>query len=556
VRETETRVVQALRAGYNALLHAALARRRITVACAFGFLSVTLFFGTRLGNEFLPKLEEGNMWIRANLPPTISLQAGKPAVDRMRTVIHGFPEVATVVSEQGRPDDGTDPDSPAIAEFFVPLKPFDEWTTGRNKEQLIQAMQQRLADEFLGVEFNFSQYIEDNIEEAISGVKGENSVKLFGSDLGTIDAKLREIEAQLRTVPGVQDLAVYDTLGAHNVVIDIDRARSARYGLAVGDVNAVVQTAIGGITASDVYEGERHFPLVVRLMPKYRDSIEAIREIVVAAQGPQAASAGAQGPMAYVRLSDLASIRLVSGASYIYRENNRRYIPLKFSVRERDLGGTVGEAQQKVDQNVVLPTGYQVEWSGEFGQLQEAQRRLLIIVPASLLLILMLLYSLFNSIRHSLLAVSGIPFAACGGIIALYIAGLNFSISAAVGMISLFGVSVMDGILLLSYINQLRDNGYSRDAAVRTAGDARMRQIMMTALSACIGLVPAAISTGIGSQVQQPLATVIVGGMLLEPLFSLVLIPVLASRLLPADETSETPQAEAGPADGLAPEEP
>ena len=556
VRETETRIVRGLRAAYNALLHVALTNRRTTAGLAFTFLVVTLFFGARLGTEFLPKLEEGNMWIRAILPPTISLEAGQETVNRIRTVLHSFPEVATVVSEQGRPDDGTDPDSPAVAEFFVPLKPFDEWTSGRNKAQLIRDMQKRLSEEFLGIEVNFSQYIEDNIEEAISGVKGENSIKLFGTDLNTIDSKLREVLTQIQAVRGIQDLAVYSTLGEHNLVIEIDRKRSARYGLAVGDVNAVVQAAIGGVTASQVYEGERQFSLVVRLMPKYRNSIDAIREIVVAAQSPQAASSGGQGPMAFLRLSDLASIRLVSGASYIYRENNRRYIPLKFSVRDRDLGSTVGEAQQKVDETVVLPTGYQIEWSGEFGQLQEAQRRLMIIVPASLLLILMLLYSLFNSIRHSLLALSGIPFAACGGIIGLYIAGLNFSISAAVGMISLFGVSVMDGILLLSYVNHLRDSGHARDAAIAAAGDARMRQIMMTALSACIGLLPAALSTGIGSQVQQPLATVIVGGMLLEPLFSLVLIPVLGSWFLPADETPEAPQAAPAPIEGPPPSGP
>jgi cobalt-zinc-cadmium resistance protein CzcA len=325
-------------------------------------------------------------------------------------------------------------------------------------------------------------------------------------------------------------------------VVEIDRQRSARYGLSPGDVNTVVQAAIGGFEATKVYEGERQFALVVRLQAPYRESVEAIRNIMVATQGT--------GPNAYIRLADLAEIKLVSGASYIYRENNRRYIPLKFSVRERDLGSTVGEAQEKVQANVRLPTGYFNEWSGEFGSLQEAKNRLAIIVPASLLLILMLLYGLFNSLRTSLLALSGIPFAVCGGIIALYIAGLNFSISAAVGMISLFGVSVMDGILLLNYTNQLRDNGYARDAAIRQAAESRMRQIMMTALSACIGLLPAAVSTGIGSQVQQPLATVIVGGMLLEPLFSLLLIPVLSSLFLPQDEAATDEAAKAVPEPG------
>ncbi len=537
VRETETFLVRRIRIVYLAALGLALRRRRATVALALGFLVVTLFFGTRLGTEFLPKLEEGNMWIRVTLPPTISLDAGQPTVNRLRALLKSYSEVATVVSEQGRPDDGIDADGPFIAEFFVPLKPFDQWTSGRTKEDLIRELQDRVANEFVGIDINFSQYIQDNIEEAVSGVKGENSIKLFGTELEQIDAKLKEIEAQLRTVRGVQNPAIFNTLGQHNLVVEVDRQRSARYGLSPGDVNTVVQAAIGGFEATKVYEGERQFALVVRLQAPYRESISAIRNIMVATQGA--------GPNAYVRLNDLAEIKLVSGASYIYRENNRRYIPLKFSVRERDLGSTVGEAQQKVQANVKLPTGYFIEWSGEFGSLQDAKNRLMIIVPASLLLILMLLYGLFNSLRTSLLALSGIPFAVCGGIIGLYVAGLNFSISAAVGMISLFGVSVMDGILLLNYTNQLRDGGHAREDAIRQAAESRMRQIMMTALSACIGLLPAAVSTGIGSQVQQPLATVIVGGMLLEPLFSLLLIPVLSSFFLPEDETATDEQSEA-----------
>jgi cobalt-zinc-cadmium resistance protein CzcA len=543
-REVETLIVRGVRRVYTALLRAALRARAVTVGAAVLLLLITALIGSRLGNEFLPKLEEGNMWIRATLPPTISLEAGQPAVNRMRAILKSFPEVATAVSEQGRPDDGIDADGPFIVEYFVPLKPFAEWPTHRTKEELVAAIQKRLADEFVGIDLNFSQYIQDNIEEAVSGVKGENSIKLFGTDLVTLTQKADEIKNQMATVRGVEDLGVFNSLGQPNLVVGIDRSASARYGLAAGDVNTVVQAAIGGATVTNVYEGERQFALVVRLKEEFRNSIDAIRRIFVATQaaggaassGPTSAGVGssaAASGVAYVPLSDLATIKMESGASYIYRENYERYLPIKFSVRERDLGSTVEEAQAKVEKDVELPPGYRIEWSGEFGSLQEAQKRLMVIVPASLALILMLLYSLFNDLRLSLLALSGIPFAVCGGILALEISGLNFSISAAVGFISLFGVTVMDGILLVSTARSLVLAGLSRLEAVERAASSRMRQIMMTALSACIGLLPAAISNGIGSQVQRPLATAIVGGMLLEPVCTLLVLPVLALWLIP-----------------------
>jgi cobalt-zinc-cadmium resistance protein CzcA len=527
-RDIETLIVRGIRRVYVALLHAALRARLVVVGAAVLLVLVTGLIGSRLGTEFLPKLEEGNMWIRATLPPTISLAAGQPAVNRIRAIMKSFPEVATAVSEQGRPDDGIDADGPFIVEYFVPLKPFDEWPEPhRTKEQLVEAIQKRLAEEFVGIELNFSQYIQDNMEEAVSGVKGENSIKLFGTDLATLTRKGDEIKARMATVRGVEDLAVFNSLGQPNLVIGIDRSASARYGLAAGDVNTVVQAAIGGAAVTNVYEGERQFALVVRLKEEFRNSVDAIRRIFVAAGG------GVSSGTAYVPLSDLATIKMESGASYIYRENYERYLPIKFSVRERDLGSTVAEAQETVTRSVELPPGYRIEWTGEFGSLQEAQKRLVIIVPASLALILMLLYSLFNDLRLSLLALSGIPFAVCGGILALKLSGLNFSISAAVGFISLFGVTVMDGILLVSTARSLVLAGLPRLAAVEQAATSRMRQIMMTALSACIGLLPAAISTGIGSQVQRPLATAIVGGMLLEPICTLLVIPVLATWLIP-----------------------
>jgi cobalt-zinc-cadmium resistance protein CzcA len=318
------------------------------------------------------------------------------------------------------------------------------------------------------------------------------------------------------------------------LVIRIDRAKAARYGISVGDINAVVQAAIGGQEITRVFEGEMHFALTVRLAPQYRDNVDAIRTVPVAVPNSDPKS-----PTTYIALSDVAEVKVETGASYIYRENSQRFIPLKYSVRERDLGSTVAEAQAHLAQAVPLPQGYRMEWTGEFGALVEAKKRLSFIVPLSLLLIMMLLYGLFNSIRDSLIALSGIPFAVSGGILGLYVADLNASVSAAVGFISLFGVSAMDGILLVSYIRRALEEGMGTEQAIISAGRSRMRQVFMTGLSACIGLLPAAVSTGIGSQVQQPLACVIVGGMLLSPICSLLVIPTLARLLMPTIEATD-----------------
>jgi cobalt-zinc-cadmium resistance protein CzcA len=518
VQEKEPFLLRKLRPAYLRALAGALRYRYVTAAVAIALLSLTVATLPLLGTEFLPKLEEGNLWVRATLPPTISLDAGEPYVARMRDVMRGFPEVTTVVNQHGRPDDGTDPTGFFNVEFFVPLKPMDEWPKGVTKERLVEQMKQQLDKEFVGVDFNFSQTIQDNVEEAVSGVKGENSVKLFGNDLDALQDRANQIKNQLSAVRGVEDTGVFTELGQPNLLIEVDRQRCARYGLATGDVNAIVQAAIGGQSVTDVYEGERHFPLVVRLQPQYRQSVEAIKGILVTAPS------GAQVP-----LGELCNITLKSGASYIYRENNQRYIPIKFSVRGRDLGSAVAEAQSRVEQNVKLPAGYHAEWSGEFGELKEAVTRLTYIVPLSILLILMLLYSTFNSLRDSLLVMASIPFALIGGILALFVMKINFSVAAAVGFISLFGVAVMAGIILLSYYNQLRHRGYSRQQALLRAAEVRMRPVLMMCMSACIGLLPAAVSTGIGSETQRPLATVIVGGMLLAPVLILFVVPVLIS---------------------------
>ena len=540
--EVETFLVRHIRSIYERVLALAVryAQRAAMIAAAFLLLCGVL--GANLGTEFLPKLEEGNLWIRGLLPPTITLDAGRDVVDKVRKVILSYPPVRTVVSEQGRGDDATDPDGSFVAEFFVPLKPADQWPAGWTKKRLVKELAAQLEGEFIGIDFNFSQYIQDNIEEAVSGVKGENSVKIFGPDLDELERLSKAVTAEISKVPGIAEASAFNLLGQPNLVIQVDRAKAARYGITVSDMNTVVQAAIGGQEVTRVYEGEMNFPLTVRLAPQYRDNIDAIRSVPVALP-----NADPKSQTAYIALGDVANVRLETGAAYIYRQNTQRFVPIKYSVRGRDLGSAVAEAQARIAKNVKLKPGYRMEWSGEFGALVEAKKRLAIIVPLSLLLIMMLLYSLFNSVRDSLLALAGIPFAVCGGVLGLYVMGLNASVSAAVGFISLFGVSAMDGILLVSYIRRGLDEGLSRDEGIVKAAQTRMRQIFMTGFSACIGLVPAALSTGIGSQVQQPLACVIVGGMLLSPICSLLVIPVLARLFMPAvRHTTEAPPLKRG----------
>ena len=520
VAEKEPLLPRKLKPVYMAVLRRALRYRYATVGIAIAVLAGTIALVPFLGAEFLPKLEEGNLWIRATLPPTISLDAGEPYVARMRDVMRSFQEVTTAVSQHGRPDDGTDPTGFFNVEFFVPLKPFDQWPGGISKERLIEQMKEVLEKQFIGVDFNFSQTIQDNVEEAVSGVKGENSVRLFGADLEALEDGANRIKSELGAVRGIEDVGIFTELGQPNVLIEVDRARAARYGLSTGDVNAIVQAAIGGQSATEVFEGERHFPLIVRLQPQYRQSLDSIKAILVPT------SSGAQVPLA-----QLCNVTMRSGASYIYRENNERYVPIKFSVRGRDLAGAVAEAQSKVERNVKLPLGYHVAWSGEFGELSDAVERLTYIVPLSILLILMLLYGTFNSLRDSLLVMASIPFALIGGVLALFVARITFSVSAAVGFISLFGVAVMAGIILLSYYNQLRRHGHPREEALLRAAEVRMRPVVMMCMSACIGLLPAAVSRGIGSETQRPLATVIVGGMLLAPVLILLIVPVLISLM-------------------------
>jgi cobalt-zinc-cadmium resistance protein CzcA len=523
VSEAETLIVRGLRRVYEPLLELAVANRVLTMGGA-AVLVVLAVLGVRsLGLEFLPHLEEGNLWIRATLPPTISLEEATPYANRIRQIIKGFPEAVTVISQLGRPDDGTDAAGFFNLEFSVPLKPFDTWPEGVDKEKLTQQISDALAAEFPGVDFNFSQYIQDNVEEAASGVKGENSIKLYGNDLDAIQKTAYRIKQVMKTVPGITDLAVFDTVGQPTVNIEIDRERAARYGLAPGDINTTVQAAIGGTAAGNVYEygSDRNFPIIVRLAPQYRQSLDAIRHIRVGVTSPSGSGT------VQIPLTDVAKVSLVSGPSFIYRENQERYIPVKFSVRGRDLGSAVLEAQRKVAQQVALPAGTRLEWVGEFGELQEALQRLEIVVPVSIALILLLLFVNFSSLVDVLLAASVMPMALIGGIFALVLTGTPFSVSAAIGFVGLFGISVLEGIIILSYFNTLIDAGVERSAAIIRACQIRLRPVMMTCIGGCVGLLPAALSTGIGSQVQKPLALVIVGGIFLAPVLILIVMPVL-----------------------------
>jgi cobalt-zinc-cadmium resistance protein CzcA len=521
--ERDTVVVRFLHRIYTPVVEFAIANRVLTLGAA-ALLLLCAFGAVRtLGLEFLPKLEEGNLWIRATMPTSVSLEGGEPAVDRIRAILKSYPEVITVVSQHGRPDDGTDATGFFNAEFFVPLKPFDTWPAGMTKEKLTDEMNARFTQEFPGIDFNFSQYIEDNVEEAASGVKGENSVKLFGGDLETLERTANKIKDVMATVPGITDLAVFSSLGQPTVRIDVDRARAARYGLAPGDVNTTVQAAIGGQAAGNLYEegSDRNFPIIVRLAPEYRQSLDAIRHIVIGAPNPNG------NGVVPIPLTDVATVTLTSGASFIYREGQERYIPIKFSVRGRDLGTAVLDAQKQVAEHVVIPGGYHLEWVGEFGNLEEAISRLEVVVPLSILLICLLLFLNFGSVMDMALAASVIPMALIGGIFALYFTGTAFSVSAAIGFVALFGIAAMDGIIVLTYYNAAIEGGLDRTAAILRTCQVQMRPVLMTCIVACVGLLPAAMSTGIGSQVQRPLALVVVGGITLAPVLILIVLPVL-----------------------------
>lgn len=516
IREEETPLVRWLRRLYLGVLRWGLEHQVLVLGAAMGLFVLALAVVPFLGGEFMPALEEGNLWVRATMPVDISFEQASQLVIQIRRVFRQFPEVTGVLSQLGRPDDGTDPTSFFNAEFLASLKPGREWRPGLGtKKQLIEEIESVLAT-IPGVTFNFSQAIQDNVQEAMSGVKGENAIKLFGSDLKALEAKATEILHVMRQVRGVKDLGIFHLLGQPNLVIEVDRQACARYGLEVADVNAVVQAAIGGQAVTQVYEGERWFDLVVRFLPEFRQDVETVGNILVSTPD------GARIP-----LKQLASLTTPTGAFIIYRENNERYIPIKFSVRGRDLEGTVREAQARLQEQVSLPEGYRIEWHGEYDQLQDEKLRLATIVPVTLLVILLLVYFALNSFREAALVLCAVPFALVGGVLSLAVTGTHFSISAAVGFISLFGVAIQGGLILITRIHDLIEDGHDVRSAILKGAEVRMRPVLMTTLAAAIGLLPAAVATGIGAQSQQPLARVVVGGMLTSAVLILIVLPVL-----------------------------
>ncbi|GJD94072.1 efflux RND transporter permease subunit [Methylobacterium iners] len=532
VKEVETFLVRALDRLYRPAVRAAIGNRILTLACALLLLAGIGLTARSLGLEFLPKLEEGNLWVRGTMPATISLDESNDYVNRMRRIIAAVPEVERVVSQHGRPDDGTDAAGFFNGEFFAPLKPAEQWRPGVSKDQLVDELFGRLRAEFPGVEFNLSQYLQDNVAEAVSGIKGENSFKVFGPDLETLTRVAGQVKSVLTNIEGVTDLGVFTSLGQPTVQIDVDRVRASRYGLTPGDINTTVRTAIGGDEAGDLYEAnsDRHHPMVVRLAAPFRQSIQSIRNLRIVGRS-------ANGMAMSLPLNEVATVKLVSGPAYIYREGQERYLPVKFSIRNRDLGGAIIEARERVAAEVALPPGYRIELVGEFNNLQNALARLSLTVPLAIALIALLLYINFSSLADTLLALSVIPMAVAGGIFALAFTATPFSVSAAIGFIALLGIAVMDGIIVITQYNALLATGLERTQAMLQTCYTQMRPVVMTCVVAGVGLLPAAFSDGVGSQVQKPLALVVVGGMALAPVLILLILPVLIlvfSRRRPA----------------------
>jgi heavy metal efflux system protein len=501
---------------YHGLFVRILRWPRMTLALVVAVALAVFSLYPRLGGEFLPKLEEGNIWLTATMPLTISLDHAAVIVNRMRGALKSFPEVSRVVSQLGRPDSGTETTGFFSCEFSVDLRPQAQWPAHIHKPELIRQISQRLAHDFPAVSLDFSQNIEANINEALSGVKGENSVKVFGPNLAADERIARQVVEVLGKVRGIVDLAVYRSLGQPNLLITPDREKCARYGLNVGDVGAVVQAAIGGQAVTQVLEGDRRFDLVVRWQKPYRADLDAIRNIRVTVPD------GSQVPLAQV-----ADIKTAEGASFIYRDNLERYVPVRFAIRGRYLQSAVDAAKDIAAREVRLPEGVHLEWAGEYGELREADRRLMIVVPFALLLIAGVLYGATTSLIDTFVIMAQIPVACVGGILGLFLTGTPFSVSAAVGFISIFGIAVMDGILLSFYIKSLWDAGHPFVESIIQGSDRRLRAMMMTDLVDALGLLPMALSTRIGAQTQRPLAIVVIGGALAILVLTRVLQPVL-----------------------------
>ncbi|MGP0056796.1 MAG: efflux RND transporter permease subunit [Steroidobacteraceae bacterium] len=517
VRERRNRSFEAIKSVYIKGLDFCLARPWGTAFASAVLLAGSLLLIPRIGAEFMPHLDEGALWVRATMPYTISFDESAKIAPKVRDILRSFPEVTTVASELGRPDDGTDPTGFFNVEFYVDLKPYTQWTGPyRTKAGLIEAINRKL-EAFPGITFNYTQPAEDAVDEAETGLKSALAVKVFGSNLDMLQKKGKAIKQVLERVRGIRDVTLVQELGQPSLTIKIDRARIARYGLNVADINSLIQTAIGGDVATQVVQQEKQFDLIVRLERQYRDTPEEIGNI------PVATPAGQQIP-----LKEFADIEVTNGASFIYRQNNSRYIGVQFSVEGRDLAGAVGDAMQQVNGKVVLPQGYRLDWGGEYTEYTASREQLNVILPLTLFLIFLMLFSLYSNFKFPFITVLGVLLSApVGGIVALWITGTPFSVSSGIGFLALFGVSVQTAIVYISYVNELRRRGTALPEAVRQGAILRLRPIMMTALVAALGLLPVALATGVGTDSQRPFALVIVSGLFTRLLISIFLMPVL-----------------------------
>jgi cobalt-zinc-cadmium resistance protein CzcA len=517
VRERRNAAYEAVQSLYVKGLDLCLAHPWATTLGSAVLLAGSLLLIPRIGAEFMPHLDEGALWVRATMPYTISFDESAKIAPKVRELLHSFPEVTTVTSELGRPDDGTDPTGFFNVEFYVGLKPYAQWSGAyRTKAGMIEAINHKL-EAFPGITFNYTQPAEDAVDEAETGLKSALAVKVFGANLDTLQKKGKAIKQVLERVRGITDVTLVQELGQPSLTITIDRARIARYGLNVADINALIQTAIGGDVATQVVQEEKQFDLIVRLERQYRDNPEEIGNILVATP------AGQQIP-----LKEFADIQVANGASFIYRQNNSRYIGVQFSVEGRDLAGAVGDAIQQVNAKVTLPQGYRLDWGGEYTEYTASRSQMNVILPLTLFLIFLLLFALYSNFKFPFITVLGVVLSApIGGIVALWITGTPFSVSSGIGFLALFGVSVLTAVVYISYVNELRLSGTPIADAIRTGAILRLRPIMMTALVAALGLLPAALATGVGTDSQRPFAIVIVAGLLARLLISVFLMPAL-----------------------------
>ncbi|HEY6303086.1 MAG TPA: CusA/CzcA family heavy metal efflux RND transporter [Terriglobales bacterium] len=533
-KEWHNPVMHFLTEHYRMAVRWAIRRRALTVGMGVVglFIALYLAFSGVIGSEFLPHLDEGALWVRGTLAPSVGPDEGVRVSNQARIILCSFPEVPQCTSQTGRPDDGTDTTSFFNTEYFVDLKPKEQWRPvfHENKDELIVAMNREL-NKIPGVVWGFSQPIEDNMEEAVSGVKGELATKVYGNDLKMLEDKSDQIVNIMRGVRGIEDLGVFHVLGQPNLNVTVDRTAAARYQINVADVQDAIQTAVGGNALTQVLQGEARYDLVLRYLPKYRDTKEAIENIRLLSPSGERVS-----------LAQLCKIEERDGGSEIYREGNQRYVAIKYSVRGRDLGGAVEESMKKVNDQVKLPSGYHIDWEGEYENQKRADERLLIVLPITILLIFIILYTMFKSFKWALLILANVAMARIGGLLALLITGTNFSVSSGVGFLALFGVSVQTGVIMLEYINQLRARRHSIEDAAVEGAVLRLRPIMMTMLVATLGLLPAALSHAIGSDSQRPFAIVIVGGLIADLVMSIFLLPTLyvwiagEQDVLPASE--------------------